>query len=133
MMLFLCAQDLHRLWIGLLQDTRVIEMQSFAASPEEYVFQLDAFLQSHTYTLEQLEGLCVVSGPGSFTSTRVMLTIANTLRFVYQLPTYVLQNPDHLEPRELLRVSGIGSAIADGDYVATFYDRPPHITQPRGG
>ena len=132
MMLFLCAQDLHELQIGILKNTQVVEMKTCVVSPEEYLFQIDTFLKTHTYSLEQLEGLCVVTGPGSFTSTRVILTIANTLRFVYNIPMYYLTNPEYLEPRELLRRSGIGSAVAEGDYATTYYDRPPHITQPRG-
>ncbi len=133
MILFLCAQDLHRFWIGLIRDGGSVKvMEEQAAPPERYLSVIDHFLKSQEVTLDQLSGISLVTGPGSFTSTRVSLTIANALHFGKKIPLYVQQNPERLHPEQLLKQQGIGEALPCESYASAAYDRPAHITRPRG-
>ncbi len=132
MILFLSAQDLHSIWLGLIGNSTLVVLENHAASPEQYLSTLDQFLSHHRLSAQELEGICLVTGPGSFTSSRVSLTIANTLQFVHQIPLFTLENPDHLSPRELLLATGLGNPVTPGDFAHVFYERPPHITSPRG-
>lgn len=132
MILFLCAQDLHLFWLGLIQEKTMVNLESLAISPETYLSEVDHFLRKVQIKPEQLAGVCVVVGPGSFTSSRISLTIANTLHFVFQIPLFVLTNPDHLPPQELIALQGCGKQVSNDEYATPAYDRPPHITMPRG-
>ncbi len=49
-----------------------------------------AFLKTHQLTFEDLKGLVVVTGPGSYTFSRGGVVTANTFRFVHQLPLLAL-------------------------------------------
>lgn len=132
MTLFLCAQDLRSIWIGLLKDQTFVVLEELPVPPEGYLLALDRFLKVHQQPLETVQGLCVVTGPGSFTASRVSLTIVNTLHFVYRLPLFVLTNPDRQHPERLVAEYGLGQALGVDVYAEASYDRPPHLTTPRG-
>lgn len=132
MMLFVCAQDLQFFWIGLIKNSIFVALEKCPVQPEGYLKEIDQLLRAHALAASELDGLCVVTGPGSFTSSRVSLTIANTIHFVHKIPFFILENPDHLEPNELLEKNGMGSQVNSTDFAHPFYDRPAHITQPRG-
>lgn len=129
-MLFLCAQDLQSIWLGLIEDTEFIRLEERAVPPEGYLNALDHFFKDIRFS--DLKGVSFVTGPGSFTSSRIILTIANTLHFVHSLPLYTLENPEHLHPMELVKQKGIGNPINHADFAYATYDRPPHITRPFG-
>jgi hypothetical protein len=131
MILFLCAQDLHSIWLGLIVDQAFASLKEFPVVPERYLFELDQFLSKHNVQPSDLIGICLVTGPGSFTSSRISLTIANTLHFVHKIPLFTLENPQHLSPRELLAAKGIGNPVKTQEYAHVSYDRPAHITKPR--
>ncbi len=132
MILFLGAQDLSFFWLGLIEGLQFIRLEKYSVSPEGYLMQIDHFLLKQGQQSKDLEGICVVTGPGSFTASRISLTIANTLHFVHGTPLFVLENPDHLAPTELLSSQGLGSSVTSEQFAHVSYDRPPHITQPRG-
>lgn len=128
MILFFSAQDLQTCWIGLIEKDSFQTLESSAVPPEQYLRTVNQFLSQQNLLPEQLSGIYVVTGPGSFTSSRISLTIANTLHFVHQIPLFVLQNPENLHPAYLLkRAEGI-LPLADQEYAHAFYNRPPHIT-----
>ncbi|MGH7203980.1 MAG: tRNA (adenosine(37)-N6)-threonylcarbamoyltransferase complex dimerization subunit type 1 TsaB [Candidatus Levyibacteriota bacterium] len=47
---------------------------------------LETMLKKHNLTLQDLSGITVNIGPGSFTGIRVGITIANTLGFLLNIP-----------------------------------------------
>lgn len=128
MILFLSAQDLQTCWMGLVEHDLFRTLESYAVPPEQYLQTLNQFLSQHHLLPEQLSGMYVVTGPGSFTSSRISLTIANTLHFVHQIPLHVLQNPENLHPADLLKRSEGILAVADQEYAHSFYNRPPHTS-----
>lgn len=132
MILFLCAQDLSFFWLGLLEDNQFKVLERKEAVPDQYLFFLDAFLKNHQMDFFHLNGLSIVVGPGSFTASRVSLTIANSIHFTHQIQLLTLENPGHLSPDVLIKTKGIGTLSQRGTYAHPFYDRPPNITAKRG-
>ena len=56
------------------------------SSPEGYLHALDTKLQEWDIDQSTLSGLIVVTGPGSFTASRVSTTIANSIAFTQSIP-----------------------------------------------
>lgn len=129
MILFLAAQDISRLEVGLLDNEgRLLSFQEFSAPPEEHLAALARFLSDHSLILQALERIIVVSGPGSFTSTRISATIANGLSFVLQIPVIGVPNHEGLSARELviMRAKSLINQPAAG-FVKPVYNRPATI------
>lgn len=75
----------------------------------------------------QLEGICVVSGPGSFTSTRTGVMIANILSRQLQLPLVGVTLDDAQDLGELTKKL-ISGSIKSETYIAPVYSSEPNIT-----
>lgn len=130
MILFLAAQDISRMEAGLLDsEGRFLSFQDFVVAPERYLATTADFLRDHLVSLESLEKIVVVSGPGSFTSTRIIVTIANALAFAKSLPVIGVENTARQGGEELIRASGLlWAKQKTAGFVTPVYDRPPHIT-----
>ena len=63
---------------------------------EELHSNLDYLLSSTGKRIEDLEGLCIGTGPGSFTGLRIGLTVARTLAQVLDLPIVAVSSLDAL-------------------------------------
>ena len=130
MFLFLSAQDIDSAEFGLLDaEGHLFSFEKLAVPPEKYLSSMVEFLDRQAVSLDSLKGIVVVSGPGSFTATRLMVTIANTLAFTKQLPIVGVENSARQSGDELIRDFGLIwiKQKADG-FVMPIYDRPPHIT-----
>lgn len=57
---------------------------------EQFLASLGGFLAKHSLALEELEGIVVVNGPGSFTAMRIVTLTLNTITFVHGTPLYSL-------------------------------------------
>jgi len=126
MILFICAQDLGFFWLGLIQDQSFVTLEKINSSPEDILKKLDEFIITNKIDFNKLDGISIVSGPGSFTASRLSLMIANGLHFTKSIPIFVLENPSKLDPTTLIKENGIGKSALD--YVVPTYDRPPHVT-----
>ena len=75
--------------------------------------------------IEELGGIVVYKGPGSFTGLRISATVANTIAYSLDIPIVGSEGDAWLK-------SGIGRIIA-GNYdrvVMPHYGAGPHITSP---
>lgn len=77
--------------------------------------------------LAHVLGICVVRGPGSFSSVRAGVLIANLFARLYNIPLYGVSVE---EARDLfvLRDALAAHTIPSVDYVAPEYDAEPNIT-----
>jgi tRNA A37 threonylcarbamoyladenosine modification protein TsaB len=75
----------------------------------------------------KLEGICVVSGPGSFSSIRTGVLIANILARIEQIPLYGIRL-DQAQPVSTLVAQLDAKMIAPQAYVKPEYDAEPNIT-----
>lgn len=87
--------------LGLRSDASIAELYLFdgAAQVDELQWEagrelahgllkkIDEFLAANDVTMEQLTGLFVFQGPGSFTALRIGLTVMNTLAYAENIPT----------------------------------------------
>ena len=94
------------LWkIILYADGKIIKEKDLKILWSEYSLFLDefmAFLDENEASLKDLDRLVVVNWPGWFTGTRIMALIANTIKFVHDIP---LGSIDYFR---LLELSGLG-------------------------
>lgn len=73
------------------------------------------------------DGICVVAGPGPFSSIRSGVLLANLLARIYRLPLIAISAEEGASPRNLypLLISRFKSTAS---YIAPEYDREPNIT-----
>jgi hypothetical protein len=130
MILFLSAQDISCLEVGLLDgEGRLLSFQEFIARPEDYLAAIANFLLGHSVNIIDLKKVVVVSGPGSFTSTRIIVTIANTLSFANNLPVIGIVNTSRKNSKELLgELNSVWLKEKGRGFVSPVYDRTPLIT-----
>jgi len=74
--------------VGLLIDGKeVIKRQPLDTRKAQVVLPLlEELLKKHQLTLQDLTGIEVNPGPGSFTGIRVGISIANTLGYLLHIP-----------------------------------------------
>ena len=126
MYLFLASQDLTTLDLCLFDQAGITHQTHLSSTPESFLFSLDQTLSSWGVVLDAIKGIVVVSGPGSFTSSRLSVIIANAIAFRFGLPLLGVPNPDRLTPEELIKQVDL-SELKEV-FVQPVYDRPPFIT-----
>ena len=123
MYLLVQAQDICLITLGILDEGEVRFVKEIASSPEGYLSVLDLFLSEKSFQLKDFEGVIVVTGPGSFTSSRVSTTIANSIAFTQSIPVIGIENQERLDLGALLKEKSLHRE----DSVIPSYDRPPLI------
>ncbi len=127
LMLAVCGQDLHRFELALFDTHGCRAMSLTEDPPERYLARLDAFLSEYGVSCADLSHLLVVTGPGSFTASRISVTCVNTIAFTQHIPIIPLQNPGRLPLKDLLEKTDPFS-LPSTHYATPHYDRPPFIT-----
>jgi hypothetical protein len=126
--LLVCGQDIRSLSLGLVVDGR-LERESLAAvPPERYLACVAETLAEWNTDVSDLGAVAVVSGPGSFTSSRVSTTIANAIAFARNIPVVAVENPERGDMRSLVAAIDLSVAPVSGRFAVPVYDRPPHVT-----
>jgi tRNA A37 threonylcarbamoyladenosine modification protein TsaB len=125
MELFVCAQDIQSITFGLVRDQEVLFEKTYDASPEHYLFSLEQFFSEQKMSPADVSRILVVTGPGSFTASRVSVTMVNTFAFVHSVPVVSFENSERLSLAELLSQK---RAQGESVFAVPTYDRPPNIT-----
>lgn len=92
----------------------------------ELLGRLEALLKRHQATWEDLTGLIVYMGPGSFTGLRIGITVMNTIAYSSSIPI-VGQTGDDWYGRGIERLR----ASENDHIVMPEYGAPARITRPR--
>lgn len=79
--------------------------------------------------LRACQGICVVAGPGSFSSIRIGVLVANLMSRIYSLTLYPVRS-DESADLSVLTARLRNGEIDEASYVAPEYDREPNITIP---
>jgi len=84
------------------------------------------FLTENQVSTDDLTGLIVFTGQGSFTGLRIGATVANALAYAHNFPIISTVGDDWL-------TTGATSleAAKPGVYIIPTYDKEPNITQPK--
>lgn len=87
---------------------------------------IEQTLSDNDMKLENIEGIVIFKGPGSFTGLRIGLSVANSLAYSLAIPIIGSMDPSWIE-------TGIEKLLAgDNDKVAVpEYGAPVHITLPK--
>jgi tRNA A37 threonylcarbamoyladenosine modification protein TsaB len=117
MELFIDAHDLSFMSLGFVDQGRLEHEQDFAVSPEQYLATVDRFLTMHKVARADIKKMYVVPGPGSFTASRVSVTIANAIAFALDIPIVSVKNRMEIPATGMEQPS-----------LVPVYDRPPNIT-----
>jgi tRNA threonylcarbamoyladenosine biosynthesis protein TsaB len=88
--------------------------------------QIQDILNQSSISLQDLKGLVVYSGPGSFTGLRIGIATANALAYSVKIPVVGANGSDWI-------AGGIEKILGgNNDYIALpDYDRPASTTKPR--
>jgi len=124
MQIIIASQDIREFSVGLLVDGKLSRECSFAVAPEGHLSIFISVLEEWGVAIEGVEGVVVVTGPGSFTASRVSVGLANVLAFTQSIPVRGLVNPDRLSLADL--VDSIDFTQDLKGFVMPSYDRPPH-------
>lgn len=122
------AQDLKEIFFGIWKDGRLMMETTVFVSPEEYLLALDGTLKEWRMSLDDIDAVMVVTGPGSFTSSRVSIVMANAIVFACEIRIFGVENPRRLCLSELAKTIDWTARFPVGRYAVPVYDRPPHIT-----
>jgi hypothetical protein len=128
-MAWLCL-DTHvsgRTILGLLGPSGWLQYQEIEGRAHHV---LAAWAQLHTDHVQDIQGVCVVEGPGSFSAIRIGVLYANLYARLRHLPLVPIGPSCLVDPTLLF------GALSDGtyppsSYVAPLYDQEPNITIPR--
>lgn len=126
MEIILASQDIRELAIGLIEDGRLVKEVMSSVAPEDHLSTVASTLNDWGVTVGDLERVIVVTGPGSFTASRVSVGLANVLAFTQEIPVVGVENPDRRSLTEI--VGSLGEIEASNGFVMASYDRPPHTT-----
>jgi len=107
----------------LFDEENSIKKRYFGQN-RELLLCIDSFLQENNLDKENLKGIMVVVGTGSFTSTRIACVVANTFAFVLNISLLAIKIKD---------VDKIQTLISKllkqpkGHYISATYSGEPNI------
>jgi tRNA threonylcarbamoyladenosine biosynthesis protein TsaB len=93
---------------------------------EKALSLLDDFLKKNKYKLQDIKKIVVNRGPGSFTSVRLGIVLANTLSFGLKVTLAGIYNLDLKNNEDYLNLSKLKFSK---DFIKPYYDRDPDITK----
>ncbi|MCR4879639.1 MAG: tRNA (adenosine(37)-N6)-threonylcarbamoyltransferase complex dimerization subunit type 1 TsaB [Bacilli bacterium] len=89
--------------VGLSKDHKILDYVSYEAwqSQSEYMIQeIDKLLNKHHISKDDISGVIVNIGPGSYTGIRISLTIAKVMCLALNIPLYALSSLRALQKDE---------------------------------
>lgn len=115
--------------VGLFDATSKLAYETWQAHRElsnTVHKKLEALLASQNKTWQDLQGIIVFEGPGSFTGLRIGISIANALADALHIPIVAEQTDQWLQKGIARLQAGEQDEIA-----LPFYGRDANITSPR--
>jgi tRNA A37 threonylcarbamoyladenosine modification protein TsaB len=98
--------------------------KAFLGMNRELLFSIDKFLKQQKIKKTEVEGIMVVVGEGSFTSTRLAVTVANTFAYILQIPLLAI-NKDQADKAQTLIPELLKQP--KGQYLSATYSGEPNI------
>lgn len=113
----------------LLEKGSIVSTKNWLAERRlalDLLARIETFLKENTISFQDLSGLIVFRGPGSFTGLRIGVTVANTLADSLTIPIVG-------EIGEIWIENGISHLSLDKSDVIVLpkYGAPPHLTKPK--
>jgi tRNA threonylcarbamoyladenosine biosynthesis protein TsaB len=115
--------------IYLYKDSKKIagrKWQAHLKLAESLNLEIEKLLDLLSISYDNLEGIAVYQGPGSFTGLRIGMSVANTLAYGLQIPIVAHSGKNWLEMAINGLLKGRNNKLAIPKYGA-----PAHITKPK--
>ena len=115
--------DTHytKLHLALFQDEVVIEeiVKEGEKLTEYFIFTIQELLEKKHITIDDLSGIIVVNGPGSFTGVRIGVVVAKMIGYCKKIPIKVIS---YLQAVALKYLDDVTVGIQDknGTFVGSF-------------
>jgi tRNA threonylcarbamoyladenosine biosynthesis protein TsaB len=93
---------------------------------EKALSLLDSFLKKNKFKLTDIKKIVVNRGPGSFTSVRLGIVLANTLSLGLKVSLVGIDNLELNNNEDYLNLNKLKFSK---DFVRPYYDRDPDITK----
>ncbi|MFA7244597.1 MAG: hypothetical protein WC070_00240 [Candidatus Magasanikbacteria bacterium] len=109
--------------LALFDEKKFVE-KKYEGQNRELLLCIDNLLTENDFEKENIKGIMIVVGTGSFTSTRIACVVANTFAFVLQIPLLAIGVED---------ISNVQSLIPKlleqpkGQYISATYSGEPNI------
>ena len=97
---------------------------------ENLLFLLDKFLKSKKTKLQDMTKIVVNRGPGSFTSVRLGVVLANTLSYSLKIPIFGIDNSEFKSQEDYLKLLDLKKS---DEFVKPFYYKEANITTKKEG
>lgn len=115
--------------IGLFDDSKQLEYLIWEAHrtlAETIHTKIKEILNKSSISMDDIQGIVVFQGPGSFTGLRIGISVANALAYSLDIPLVGTQNPKWLEQA----IAGLLAGQNDKT-VQAFYGQEPKTTKPK--
>jgi hypothetical protein len=127
MYLVIASQDISNLTLALLDKGDLAQSEEFFVPPEKHLVSIDEALGKWKVSINTLKGVIVITGPGSFTASRVSVTLANSIAMTQKIPIWGIANPENKTIKNLVGDLDL-SKMPDKTFVLPDYNQEPHIT-----
>lgn len=101
-----------------------VEQKNYSVPNRELLAVIDDFLTANNLSIQDIEGVATVVGVGSFTSTRIATTVANTWAYAKNIPILAVQAE---ERADLTALEQKISQTSPGIFISATYSGEPNI------
>lgn len=108
-----------------LFDEKKNSYKIFSGQNRELIYCLEEMLKENNLKKEQISAIAVVVGSGSFTSTRIAVTVANTFGYILNIPLLAIDEND-AKDYQLLICKLKKQPL--NQYISATYSAEPNIT-----
>jgi len=106
------------------QEVFLLDKNVNTKQSENLLKFLDRFLKLKKVKLKNIESVIVNTGPGSFTSVRIGVVLANTLSYALKIPVIAVSQKEIVNKEDILKLLEIKSKT---EFVKPFYYKDPNI------
>jgi len=111
-----------------LSDGSILAKSIFYNKIEKLTNGLEVFLKKNKISIKDMKGVLVITGPGSFTSSRAGITLANSFNFLFNIPVLGIKDKtndlDKIINNNIKKLSSSKNNIT----ASVYYNREPNIT-----
>jgi len=112
---------IHLAWF----DEKTIEHKNYEGQNNELLFCIDQFLINQNSKKEDVKGIMVVIGAGTFTNTRIATTVANSFAYASKIPLLAISLAEAEDVQKLIPKLLV---TPKGQYISATYSGEPNIT-----
>src|SRR3989339_540250 len=99
--LLIDMSEKDQIHLALFDEKKIVE-KNYEGQNRELLLCIDNLLTENNFEKENIKGIMVVVGTGSFTSTRIACVVANTFAFVLQIPLLAIKVEEIVDVQSLI-------------------------------